>query len=98
MTDTENTEAPEQGEPQQIDVVLALAETMAVVLDSILQLNPPRVQQGDLQSMRLVNQLQQGMAQLHAILSAMGSGMVQPAAEEAGTPVPATSSIIIPGR
>lgn len=73
----------------KVDATQALAETVAIILHSLLELVPISVQQGDLSAMRSVEMLQVGMQRLQGLLLALGSDMVK--AEET-----APSSIILP--
>jgi len=99
---SENTGNP--GGPRQVDAVVALAETFAVILSSMLELMPPLpIQQGDVSAMARMDQNQKmlalGMHQLHGLLAAMGSPMVTgPPEEAAPVPTPSSSGIILPGR
>ena len=112
---TNDAPQPEQGElldtpaeaatgPRQVDAVVALAETMALVVSSLLELMPPYpVKEGDVMTIAKLNKAQEmmgmGMHQLHTLLALMGSPMVSgPPETSAPVPPPAPSGIIIPGR
>jgi hypothetical protein len=102
MTET----SPEQTtpEPRQVDAVVALAETMAIIVSGILELMPPySIQEGDVVALGKLQRnqqlLQMGMNQLHTLLAMMGSPMVQGAPEESEpVPTPVSSGIILPGQ
>lgn len=90
-------------QPRQVDAVVAVTETMAIIVSSILELLPPYpLQPGDVFTQQRLDHSQKmlamGMHQLHTLLAAMGSPMVAGPPEE-GVPVaPPKSSIIIPGQ
>lgn len=90
-------------QPRQVDAVVALAETTALIVSSILELLPPYpIQPGDVFTQQRLDQSQNmlamGMHQLHSLLAAFGSPMVAGPPEE-GVPVAQPkSSIIIPGQ
>lgn len=89
-------------QPRQVDAVVALAETTAIILSSLTALMPPYpLDPADIMTRQKLDQSQHmlamGMHQLHTLLAAMGSPMVAGPPEE-GVPVAQPkSSIIIPG-
>lgn len=102
MHETPEIETPEIETPRQVDAVVALAETLAILLDGILPLIPPYpVQDGDIHTMGRLRgaqeQLSRGMHQLHTLLAAMDSPLVTSPPEQA-PPTPPSSGIILPGR
>lgn len=82
-------------ETVEVNPVLVLAECTFVVLQALVPLSRIQIQQGDLQDMQLVNQLQQGMDQLGRLLLALDSKMVKPV-ENAPPPSSGHSGLILP--
>lgn len=103
MTDENTPVENETAEPRQVDAVVALAETMAIIMAGLLEVIPPYpVQEGDIFTPQKLNRAQQmlgmGMHQLHTLLHAMGSTVVSgPPASTQPEPTP-SSGIILPGQ
>ncbi len=102
MTEPIETPQPET-ETRQVDAVVVLAETFAVILSNLLELIPPyQVQEGDITTLsrlqKAQKQLHAGMHQFHALLAAMGSTIISGPPPDEPTPPPTSSGIILPGR